>query len=228
MFGFSAVKSTGYCLHIFLFCWKKASNELIKGGSIVIDIPALCFSPCFDFSCSCCAFRSANSALALFRCSMLYFTHNISFQRETAMNYEFQLSPYDGASLTFQSQLCIRKKRTESISREKYPKMWKITDHFNSKKVSEIVLKRRRLRYRVYGILLIIMGAFLLIPGLMEPQELAVPLFAGILGLLLGVFTLWSSKAQKLQSERFNQAAVKLLKGLEAPPLFVFSSRKAE
>ena len=133
------------------------------------------------------------------------------------MDYEFQLSPYDGSSLVPQVS-CALEKRTESISREKYPKMWKITDHFNSKKVSEIVLKRRRLRYRVYGILLIIMGAFLLIPGLMEPQELAVPLFAGILGLLLGVFTLWSSKAQKLQSERFNQAAVKLLKGLEAPP----------
>lgn len=133
------------------------------------------------------------------------------------MDYEFQLSPYDGASLVPQVS-CALEKRTESISREKYPKMWKITDHFNSKKVSEIVLKRRRLRYRVYGILLIIMGAFLLIPGLMEPQELAVPLFAGILGLLLGVFTLWSSKAQKLQSERFNQAAVKLLKGLETPP----------
>ena len=122
------------------------------------------------------------------------------------MDYEFQLSPYDGASLVPQVS-CALEKRTESISREKYPKMWKITDHFNSKKVSEIVLKRRRLRYRVYGILLIIMGAFLLIPGLMEPQELAVPLFAGILGLLLGVFTLWSSKAQKLQSERFNQAS---------------------
>ena len=100
------------------------------------------------------------------------------------MDYEFQLSPYDGASLVPQVS-CALEKRTESISREKYPKMWKITDHFNSKKVSEIVLKRRRLRYRVYGILLIIMGAFLLIPGLMEPQELAVPLFAGILGLLL-------------------------------------------
>ena len=83
---------------------------------------------------------------------MLYFTHNISFQRETAMDYEFQLSPYDGASLVPQVS-CALEKRTESISREKYPKMWKITDHFNSKKVSEIVLKRRRLRYRVYGIL---------------------------------------------------------------------------
>ena len=82
------------------------------------------------------------------------------------MDYEFQLSPYDGASLVPQVS-CALEKRTESISREKYPKMWKITDHFNSKKVSEIVLKRRRLRYRVYGILLIIMGAFLLIPGLM-------------------------------------------------------------
>lgn len=82
---------------------------------------------------------------------MLYFTHNISFQRETAMDYEFQLSPYDGASLVPQVS-CALEKRTESISREKYPKIWKITDHFNSKKVSEIVLKRRRLRYELHPI----------------------------------------------------------------------------
>lgn len=97
------------------------------------------------------------------------------------MDYEFQLSPYDGASLVPQVS-CALEKRTESISREKYPKMWKITDHFNSKKVSEIVLKRRRLRYRVYGILLIIMGAFLLIPGLMEPPRTGSPFICGYFG----------------------------------------------
>ena len=132
------------------------------------------------------------------------------------MDYGFQISPYNNPSYVQQISYALEK-RTESISREKYPQMWKITDYFNSKKVSESVLKKRRFRSRIYGALLIIMGVFLLVPGLMEPQELAVPLFAGIFGLLIGVFTLWSSKAPKLQSRRFNQAAVKLLKSVEPP-----------
>lgn len=96
------------------------------------------------------------------------------------MDYEFQLSPYDGASLVPQVS-CALEKRTESISREKYPKMWKITDHFNSKKVSEIVLKRRRLRYRVYGILLIIMGAFAY-PGINGAARIGSPFICGYFG----------------------------------------------
>ena len=63
------------------------------------------------------------------------------------MDYEFQLSPYDGSSLVPQVS-CALEKRTESISREKYPKMWKITDHFNSKKVSE------KKREKLYDIIL--------------------------------------------------------------------------
>ena len=133
------------------------------------------------------------------------------------MDYEFQISPYNDPSFVQQIS-CALKKRTEFMSRKKYPKMWKLTDYFNSKNVSEIVLKRRRFRYRIYGILLILMGVFLLVPGLMDPRELAVPLLAGILGLIIGVFTLWGSKTQKVQRKRFHQAAVKLLKGLESPP----------
>lgn len=133
------------------------------------------------------------------------------------MDYEFQISPYNNPSFVQQIS-CALENRTESTSREKYPQMWKITDYFNSRKVSESFLKKRRFRSRIYGILLIIMGAFLLLPGFMEPQELAVPLFAGVLSLLIGIITLWYSRAQKLQRKRFNQAALKLLKGLEEPP----------
>ena len=132
------------------------------------------------------------------------------------MDYEFQISPYNNPSYVQQIS-CALEKRTESISREKHSQMWKITDYFNSKRASESVSKKRRFRSRIYGILLIILGVFLLVPGLMEPQELAVPLFAGVFSLLIGLSTLWSSKAQKLQSNRFNQAAVKLLKRVESP-----------
>ena len=133
------------------------------------------------------------------------------------MDLEFQISPYSDPSFV-QQVSCALRKRTESISREKYPKLWKITDRSNSGKVPEPVLKKRRFRYRIYGILLIIMGVFLLVPGLMEPRELAVPLAAGILGVLIGAFALWNSKANKQRTKRFDRAAAKLLKGLESPP----------
>lgn len=132
------------------------------------------------------------------------------------MDFEFQISPYNNPSLVQQVSHALES-RTEFISREKYPQIWKITDYFSSKKVSEVVLKRRRSRYRIYGILLIILGIFLLVPGLMEPHKLLVPLVAGMIGILAGGFTLWNCGAQKQQSKQFEQAATKLLKDLEVP-----------
>lgn len=131
--------------------------------------------------------------------------------------YEFQISPYSNSTYVQQVSHALER-RTESISRTQYPRIWKITDYFNSKKVSDVVLRKRKFRYKIYGIALIIMGIFLFVPGAMEPQKLTVPLVAGILGILVGVFTLWNSRTQKHQSKRFEQAAEKLLKGLKIAP----------
>lgn len=131
------------------------------------------------------------------------------------MNFIFQLSSYDASTLTPQVSLALQR-RTELISRKQHPKLWSITDKLNEKKMPEAVLRKRRMRYRIYGVLLLGMGLFLLIPGLMEPEELFVPLVAGIFAVGLGIVALRSSR--KKGASQFDQAAKKLLAGLQSTP----------
>ena len=82
-------------------------------------------------------------------------------------------------------------KRLELHSRRTMPGMWSVTDRLNSMpKAPEAVLKRRRVRYRIYGIILLILGLLLLVPGLMEPQELTQLLVVGALCVVSGVLYL--------------------------------------
>ncbi len=131
------------------------------------------------------------------------------------MEFVFQISPCNNPALPQQVSFAL-KKRTELIAKAKYPRVWKVIDRLHTKKAPESVLERRRIRYRIYGMLLLAMGLFLLIPGLLEPKELFAPLIAGILGVAAGVCTLWSGRNQP--DRRFDRAAGKLLKGLEAVP----------
>lgn len=79
-------------------------------------------------------------------------------------------------------------KRLELHSRRTMPGLWSLVDRLNrASRAPEPVLKRRRVRYRIYGALLLLLGLFLLIPGLMEPKELAWPLAAGVLATFSGV-----------------------------------------
>lgn len=82
-------------------------------------------------------------------------------------------------------------KRLELHSRRTMPGVWSVTDRLNRMpKAPEAVRKRRRVRYRIYGVILLVLGLFLLIPALMEPQELAVPLVVGALCVVSGILYL--------------------------------------
>ena len=133
------------------------------------------------------------------------------------MDFEFQISPYTDPSLVQQVSRALEK-RTELRAREQFPKLWRITDNLNPKHEGKAVSNGRRVRYRVYGILLIAMGVVLVVPGIMDPKHLLVPLVAGAVGILAGIFTLLTGSGGQAQSKRFDQAAEKLLKGFEAPP----------
>ena len=62
-------------------------------------------------------------------------------------------------------------KRMELNSRKVMPKLWAVTDRLRSvPKAPEPVLRRRRVRYKIYGVILLVLGLLLLIPGLMEPE----------------------------------------------------------
>ncbi len=92
------------------------------------------------------------------------------------MTFQFHTTPVtEEEKAVFTPQLAMAlDKRLELHSRRTMPGLWSVTDRLNSMpRASEAVLKRRQVRYRIYGVVLLVLGLFLLIPGLMEPQELA-------------------------------------------------------
>jgi len=76
-------------------------------------------------------------------------------------------------------------KRTELLSRQQYPGMWKATDQLRSS-VRE-PSKGRRIFRKLLSVFCLICGIILFVPGLMKPQELLVPLIAGTIGIGTGI-----------------------------------------
>lgn len=119
--------------------------------------------------------------------------------------FTFQVTPCNAEALLPQISRALEK-RTELLSRRQYPNLWKQTDRFNAMPRNQ---NRSPLRTRILSILCLGLGIFLLVPGLMEPQELFVPLAAGALAVAAGVGGLWRSFAPR--RDRFSAPARKLL-----------------
>ncbi len=122
-------------------------------------------------------------------------------------NYIFLISSYDIDHLLPQVSKALEK-RHEIISRERYPSMWLFIDRLNH---STHRKNRSRLRTKLFSIVCIAAGIFLLVPGLMEPQELLIPLLAGLTALIIGIFGLWHSRKNK--KNPFDRSAKLLLAG---------------
>ena len=106
------------------------------------------------------------------------------------MQFTFLLSPYEerGKSQLFDAL----KKLTEMKSRKACPKMWAGIDKLDAAaKVSKSTSGKRRKRYKFYGVFLIILGLFAIIPGIMAPKELLDVLIVGAAAFLLGVVYLF-------------------------------------
>lgn len=136
------------------------------------------------------------------------------------MEFVFELTKYNDVSFKSQVSKALEK-RTELVSRKEHPGMWTFVDKMNSKgKVSEEVLKKRRTRYRIYGIILMIMGLFMFIPSLMEPKEMLVPLFAGAFGIGIGILYFGRGRnTKKAKVTPFDKAAIKLFSEYEKMPM---------
>lgn len=94
------------------------------------------------------------------------------------MTFQFHTTPVtEEEKAVFTPQLAMAlDKRLELHSRRTMPGLWSVTDRLNSMpRASEAVLKRRQVRYRIYGVVLLVLGLFLLIPGLMEPRNWRYP-----------------------------------------------------
>ena len=77
------------------------------------------------------------------------------------MEFIFKATEYD--EISFKSQVSKALEiRTELLSRKEHPKLWKFVDKLNSKeKAPEEVLKKRYVRYRIYGAVLVFLGLFI-------------------------------------------------------------------
>ena len=123
--------------------------------------------------------------------------------------FRFQLTPYDTQRLLPQVSKALEK-RTELISRERYPALWKITDRISGGKPAQ---PRSRLRTKFMAVLCLVLGIFLFVPGVTDPQELLVPLITGALAIIIGILYLWRSR--KHRKNPFDRSAQKLLAGKE-------------
>jgi len=117
-------------------------------------------------------------------------------------NFIFSMKPYDVDTL-FPQVARMLQKRVELASRKKLPCLWKLTDKLNAvPRAPEAELKRRKERQRRWGGLLLVMGIFLFVPGVMKPQELPVPLVAGFLAIVLGMLYLRKGDRKKKSLEK--------------------------
>lgn len=123
-------------------------------------------------------------------------------------NFIFSMKSYDADALISQVAWMLEK-RTELASRKKLPGLWKITDRLNAvPRSSEAERKHRQESRRRWGGLLLVMGIFLFVPGVMKPQELPVPLIAGFFAIVLGVLYL---RREDKKKNSYEKKAKKLL-----------------
>lgn len=98
----------------------------------------------------------------------------------------FQISDYDNPALDMET-VRLFQQRLEAYSRHTVPLMWNVTDKLNAHSTKGQGREVRRVRYRIYGALLLALGIFALVSGLMEPRIpslILVGTFAIITGLL--------------------------------------------
>lgn len=122
-------------------------------------------------------------------------------------NYNFQITPYDTESLLQQVSKALEK-RTEFVSRERYPSLWENIDKLN---VVSKGKRRSSLRSKIMSIICLVLGVFLFIPGLMKPQELLVPLLVGAFAIVIGLVYLYIGRKDK--KNPFDKSARLLLMG---------------
>ena len=113
------------------------------------------------------------------------------------MEFVFQLSSYDSPELEAETVRALDR-LMEAHSRSVLPGVWAVTDRINqnSRYAAEWPNQQRAAkRCRFYGALMLGIGIFMLIPGLMEPRKLLVVLLGGILAILSSIAYFRRTKA---------------------------------
>lgn len=128
----------------------------------------------------------------------------------------FQISDYDDPVLDTEAPKLLHQ-RLEEYSRRTVPGMWKVTDRLNAHAANGPGRETRRTRYRVYGVFLLALGVFALIPGLMEPRMPAL-IGAGALAIISGIleFCLARKRKPRAVPKACRKEAEELLSGRRA------------
>ncbi len=128
----------------------------------------------------------------------------------------FQISNYDDPALDTETAELLRQ-RLEAHSRSALPGMWKVTDRMNTYAKEGPGRRKRQGRYRVYAGILIALGIFVLVPGLMEPRNPAL-IFAGAAAIIAGLLELLLARKEKTAAipASCKKEAEKLLQGRRA------------
>lgn len=108
-------------------------------------------------------------------------------------SYVFRITPM-GEEYLPQISYALEK-RTEKLSRNQYPGIWKTTDKLRAS-VKEPSRGRKMFR-KLLSIFCLCCGILLFVPGLMKPEELRIPLFAGAIGIGTGVGGLLRGKIKR-------------------------------
>ena len=130
------------------------------------------------------------------------------------MEFIFRITQYKSEALEDEVAVSLEK-QLELNSRKKLPAMWRYIDRINSRLAPKGVIKQRKILRKIYGSLLILMGVFLLVPGLMEPKELLVPLIAGLISVTTGLVCVLPRR--KRSNRKFYKIAEELLAGMGNP-----------
>lgn len=103
----------------------------------------------------------------------------------------FQISSYDDPALDGEVEELLRQ-RLETHSRRTLPRMWKATDTLNNYADKGPGREKRQGRYRIYGVVLLALGVFVLVPGLAEPRT-PILILAGIIAIIAGFLNFFLS-----------------------------------
>lgn len=133
------------------------------------------------------------------------------------MEFVFELEPVTGEELLPQLSAALQA-RTELVSRARNPKLWRASDRMGAgPREDALTTKRRKLRYRIFGAVLLALGVFLFIPAITGRSLGLIPMLIGALSLFMGMQAFrWSSDKGLLKTS-FDKPARQLLEGLAAP-----------